>query len=102
MIWIKNHGVTGSTDNLRQPLKDAGVPICCYSDDGKTTPVVVLKGWTGLALNDHDLTDDEVVELIEKINSMIMVARDLGANHDEFDNKSEELDAYHNGEHPEA
>ena len=100
MIWIKNHGVRGQTDNLRQPLKDAGLPICCHNDEGETTPVIFMKGWTGLALDDHDISDDELTQLLKGLNPIIVVAHEQDAEHDEFDNKSDELDAYYNDRHP--
>lgn len=100
MIWIKNHGVTGESDDLRIPLRNADAPVVAYQDDGKTTPIVSLRGWTGIKI-DTQLPDQAIVNaFLDGFGDQTRFAYDEGANHPDFGSKADELDAYYNGTHP--
>ena len=100
MIWIKNHGINGESDNLRIPLRNADVPVLAYQDDGETTPVVRLKRWTGLDIDTH--LPDQAIEnaFLDGLGDQVRFAYKEGADHPDYDDKAEELDAYYDGTHP--
>ena len=99
MIWIKNHGIRGESDNLRIPLAGEIDEMTCHKDDPEGCPaIVVMSGWTGIDI------DSDVAEVQDGIKSSIgpqlRFAADEAADHDDYDNRSEELDAYYGGTHP--
>ena len=99
MIWITNHGITGKSDNVRIPLASEVDEISCHKNDPEGCPaVVVLRGWTGV-LTDADVSD--VRDGFEDaLGSQLRFAVDESADHDDYEDKSEELDALYNGTHP--
>lgn len=99
MIWIKNHGITGESDNLRIPLKDAGLSVTPHHDEGQTTPIVELRGWTGIKL-DTGLPDQALENALLDFDEKVIFAYKQDADHADYDDKAEELDAYYDGTHP--
>ena len=99
MIWIKNHGIRGESDNLRIPLAGEIGEISCHKDDPEDCPaIVVMRGWTGVKI-DSDVSD--VRDGFESaLGSQLRFAADEPADHDDYDDKAEELTAIYNGEHP--
>ena len=100
MIWIKNHGINGESDNLRIPLAEHVEAITCHINDPEGCPaMVVLRGWTGVLI-DEDVTD--VRDGFETaLGEQLRFAVDEPADHDDFSDKSDELDAFYDGTHPE-
>ena len=101
MIWIKNHGIRGESDNLRIPLRDANADVCAHVDADETTPITALRGWTGLHV---DLTTEQQQCFSEALEGGHKLRWAIGepSEHPDYDNKSEELDAYYDGSHPDV
>lgn len=99
MIWIKNHGIRGESDNLRVPLKDAGLSVTPHFEDGETNRIVKLQRWTGIEL-DANLPDQAIENAFLDFNDDVIFASDRDSDHPDYDNKNEELDAYYDGTHP--
>ena len=100
MIWIKNHGISGGSDNLRIPLRNEDAPVVAHQDDGETSPITVMRGWTGV-----DLDTDLPVQAIENafldgLGDQVRFAYKEDSDHPDYDDKAEELDAYYDGTHP--
>ena len=101
MIWFKNHGITGSSDNLREPLSEEVDKITCHTDDPEGCPaIVVMDGWTGVKINSDvsDVRDG----FKDALGSQLRFAADKPSDHDDYNDKAEELDAYYNGDHPDT
>lgn len=99
MIWIKNHGIRGESDNLRMPLADEVDEVTCHQNDPDGCPAIAkVRGWTGVCIKKGvgDVRDG----FEGALGSQLRFAVDEPADHGEFDDKAEELDAYHDGEHP--
>lgn len=102
MIWIKNHGISGESDNLRIPIRNSNVPVVTYNDEGDTTTVVKLQRWTGLDI-DTDLPDQAIENgFLDGLGDQVRFAYKEDADHADYNNKAEELDAYYDGTHPET
>ena len=99
MIWIKNHGIQGESENLRISLKNAGVPVVTVKDDGDTTPITVFRRWTGIHI-DSQLPDEALENAFLDFEENVRFAYKEEAEHPDYDNKSDELDAYYDGTHP--
>ena len=100
MIWVKNHGIRGESDNLRLPLRNEDTPVVAYEDDGQTTPITVMRGWTGVHI-DTDLPDQAIRNaFIEALGDQVCWAYEEDADHPDYSDKAEELDAYYDGTHP--
>lgn len=100
MIWIKNHGIRGGSDNLRILLRNEDTPVVAYQDDGETTPIIKLRGWTGIDL-DTDLPDEALQNaFIEGLGEQVRWAYEEDADHPDYGDKAEELCAYYDGSHP--
>jgi len=100
MIWIKNHGIRGTSDNLRLPLRNADAPVVAYKDDDETTPITVMRGWTAVHI-DTNLPDQAIRNaFIEGLGEQVIWAYEEDADHPDYDDKAEELDAYYAGTHP--
>ena len=99
MIWIKNHGISGESDNLRIPLRDANADVYAHIDNDETTPITALRGWTGVHI---DLNAEQQRCFSEALEEGHKLRWAIGepADHPDFDNKAEELDAYYDGTHP--
>ena len=99
MIWIKNHGISDESDNLRIPLVEEIDEISSHKDDPESCPaIVVMKGWAAVKV-DSDVSD--VRDGFEgALGPQLRFAVDEDANHDDYDNKAEELTAIYDGEHP--
>ena len=100
MIWIKNHNTSGKSDNLRIPLRNEDAPVVACADDGDTTPVVKMREWTGLEIETH--LPDEALEnaFLDALGDQVIWAHKQDADHPDYHDKAEELDAYYNGTHP--
>ena len=102
MIWIKNAGNWFSISNeLRECGREAGF----LDSDDYSTGIVYLKGWVGFAVNEN--LPDEAIEngISEALGNQLGIenpifAFDEASDHDDYDNKAEELDAYYEGAHP--
>ena len=101
MIWIKNHGVTGESDNLRLALGKEVEEITCHKKDADGCPAIVkMWGWTGVKI---DLDPNEVKDGFETaLDTQIRFAVDEDSNHDNYSNKNGELDAYYAYDHPDV
>ena len=100
MIWIKNHGISGESDNLRIPLAEHVKAISCHQQDPEGCPAIVaLRGWTGVSI-DADVADVRG-GFETALGSQLRFAVDEPADHDDYSDKSEELDAFCDGSHPE-
>ena len=99
MIWVKNHGITGESDNLRIPLASEVGEISCHQNDPEGCPTIVKhRGWTGV---DIDADVDDVRDGFESaLGSQLRFGADETADHDDYEDKAEELDAYYGGTHP--
>lgn len=101
MFWFRNHGITGESDSLRIPLRNANVPVVAYQDDGETTPVVVLRGWTGVKIDSALSVQALENAFLDGLGDQTQFAYKQNSDHPDYDNKSTELDAYYEGNHPE-
>lgn len=102
MIWIKNHQMQGESDNLRLPLAEKIPDVVPWKEDAqKAQEVVKLRGWTGIELDAH--LPDEAIEngFSDALGEQIRWAHNEHAEHPDYSDKAEELDAYYNGTHPE-
>ena len=100
MIWIKNHGITGESDNLRIPLSEQVGSVTTHRDDPKGSPaIVVLNGWTGVLIDDDPADVRDGFETA--LGDQLRFAVDEPADYDDFSDKSDELDAFYDGTHPE-
>ena len=101
MIWIKNHGVRGVSDELRMPLSEEVEKITCHKNDPDECPSVVkMRGWTGVGI-DIDVT--EVKEGFESaLGSQLRFAVDEASDHDDYGSKHDELNAYYANKHPDT
>ena len=101
MIWFKNHGIIGKSDNLRIPLAEEIDDISCHKNDPEGCPaIVVMRGWTAV---DIDADVDDVRDGFESaLGSQLRFAVDESANHSDYTDKAEELDAYYDGTHPDT
>ena len=96
MIWIKNHGISGESDNLRIPLAEHIETMTCHQQDPEGCPaVVVFRDWTGVCI-DEDVAD--VRDGFEAaLGSQLRFAVNEPTGHSDYDNKADELDAYYDG-----
>ena len=102
MIWIK--GVQNrfqTSDEFRGVGREAGF----LDSDDYSTGIVYLRGWVGFRVNEN--LPDEAIEnalsdlLADKLGiSDPTYGFELDADHEDYNNKSEELEAIYNGEHP--
>ena len=100
MIWIKNHRISGESDNLRTPLAEHLDVMTCHLNDPEGCPaIVVLRGWTGVSI-DADVNDVRT-GFETALGSQLRFAVDEPADHDDYSDKSDELDAFYDGRHPE-
>ena len=100
MIWIKSYNTTGESDNIRVPLRNEDVPVVAHQDSAETTQIVKLKGWTGVHL-DTNLPDEAIENgFIDGLGNQVRWAYKEDADHPDYDDKAEELDAYYEGTHP--
>lgn len=101
MIWIKNHGVRGESDDLRIPLAEEIPNVVPWKEDAQEAHAVVrLKGWTGIDL-DVQLPDDAIENgFSDVLGDRVRWAHNEAAAHPDYDDKAEELDAYYDGIHP--
>lgn len=99
MIWIKNHGIRGESDNLRVPLASEVDEISCHQNDSEGCPAIVKhRGWTGVGI---DADVDDVRDGFESaLGSQLRFAADESADHGDYDDQAEELTAYYDGTHP--
>lgn len=102
MIWIKNHGVSGESDNLRVMLASELPDVIPHRDDPEAAQAVVrIRGWTGINL-DVKLPDEAVqAAFSDALGDRVRWAIDEPADHDDYNDKSAELDALYDGSHPE-
>ena len=101
MIWIKNHGIGGESDNLRIPIAEEIPDVVPWKEGAQQAQAVVkLREWTGIELDVH--LPDEGIEngFSNALGDQIRWAHNEDADHPDFDNKAEELDAYYDGNHP--
>ena len=101
MIWIKNHGIRGESDNLRIPLESEVEAVKSHKNDPKASPAIVrMQGWTGVGI-DSDVSDVRE-QFKEALGDQLLFAVDGAADNDDYNSKDEELDAYYAGEHPDT
>ena len=102
MIWIKNHGINGGSDDLRIPLAEEISDVVPWKEDAQQSQaVVVMRGWTGIDL-DVNLPDEAISnDFSDALGDQIRWAHEEDADHPDYDDKAEELDAYYNRTHPE-
>ena len=99
MIWIKNHGIRGESDNLRIPLSQEIDEMACYQNDPESCPaIVVMRGWTGIDINAD--VDDTRNGFKSALGPQLRFAVDEPADNDDYNDKSEELGGYYEGSHP--
>ena len=101
MIWIKNHGIRGESDNLRIPLAEEIPDVVSWKEDAQEAQAVVkVRAWTGIDL-DVQLPDDAIENgFSDALGDQIRWAHNEDADHPDFDDKAEELDAFYDGTHP--
>ena len=101
MIWIKNHNISGESDNLRIPLAEEIPDVVPWKEDAQEAQAVVkLQGWTGIDL-DVQLPDEAIKNgFSDALGNQIRWAHNEDADHPDYSDKAEELDAYYNGTHP--
>ena len=99
MIWIKNHGIRGESDDLRIPLAESVDEMSCHQNDPEGCPaIIVMRGWTGI---DIDASISEVRDDFKSaLGSQLRFADVEDANHEDFNRLSDELDAFYSGNHP--
>ena len=102
MIWIKNHGMRGESDNLRFRLAEEIPDVVTWKEDAKQAQAVVIeRRWTGIDL-DVNLPDEAIENgFSDALGEQIRWAHNEDADHEDYDDKAEELDAYFANEHPE-
>jgi len=101
MIWIKNHGISGESDNMRIQLAEEIPDVVPWKEDAQQAQMVVIEqGWTGIGLDVH--LPDEAIEngFSDALGEQIRWAHNEDADHPDFDDKAEELDAIYNATHP--
>lgn len=102
MIWIKGiQNRFGTSDELRECGREAGF----LDSDDHSTGIVYLRGWVGFAVNEN--LPDQAIEnaLADVLADRLGISNpifgfQIDADHPDYDNKSEELDAYYEGTHP--
>jgi len=102
MIWIKS--ITGgfaSSDELRECGREAGF----LESDDYSTGVIYMRGWVGFRVNENLPDEDIENALAEKLADKLGIsdptfAFEVDADSPDYDNKSEELEAYFDGTHP--
>ena len=101
MIWIKRTFRVNGSDSIREVGRETGF----LDSDDHSTAIVHQRGYIGFAVNKN--LPDEAIEngIADVLADRFGVENpvfgfDKDANHPDFDSKSEELDAYYNGEHP--
>ena len=102
MIFIRgvNH-LFNKSDEFRKIGRDAGF----LDDDDYSAGIVYVKNWVGFAV-DEELPDQAIESgLSEALSTQLglenpIFAHELDAEHDDYDNKREELIAYVEGTHP--
>ena len=89
MIWIKNHGVSGRSDNLRELLAADIESVTTHAEDPEGSPaIVVMDGWTGVAIdNDYD---DVRQPIRDALGPQVVFADEVDS--DEHDTMADELD----------
>lgn len=102
MIWIKGiQNQFGTSDELRECGREAGF----LESDDYLTGVVYVGGWTGFAV-DENLPDEAIKNalsdvLADKLGiSAPTFGYEVDADHPDYDDKSDELEAYYEGTHP--
>ena len=101
MIWIKNHGIRGESDNLRIPIAEEIPEVVPWKENAqKAKTVVVMRGWTGIDL-DANLPDEAIENgFSDALGNQIRWAHNEDSDHPDYEDKAEELDAYYGGSHP--
>ena len=101
MIWIKNHGIHGESDNLRIPLAEEIPDVVPWKEDAQQAQaVIVMRGWTGIDL-DLQLPDDAIENgFSDALGEQIRWAHNEDADHPDYSDKAEELNDYYDGSHP--
>ena len=101
MIWIKQTFRSGSSSEFREVGRETGF----LDSDDHSTGIVYQQGYIGFAVNEN--LPDEAIEngIADALADQLGVGNpvfgfDEDADHPDFDSKSEELDAYYNGTHP--
>ena len=102
MIWI--YGIQnrfGTSDELRECGRGAGFLV----DDDYSTGIVYLRGWVGFAVNDNLPDQDNESDISEALSNQLGIENptfgfEEDTDHDDYDDKSEELEAYYDGAHP--
>ena len=102
MIWIKGvHNRFGTSDDLRECGRGAGF----LDSDDYSTGIVYLRGWVGFHVNEN-LPDEEIENALSDALADKLAISDPtfafgeDADHDDYESKSEELEAYYDGTHP--
>lgn len=102
MIWIKNGSKWfTSSDQLRE----CGCKAGCLDSDDNSTGIVYLRGWVGFAVN-KNLSDEAIKNGIsEALSNQLGMenptfAFEQDADHPDYGNKAEELEAYYEATHP--
>ena len=102
MIWIK--GISdqfGTSDQIRECGRESGF----IDSDDYSAGIVYMRGWAGFAVNDN--LPDEAIEnalsdaLTDKFGVLDPTfGYEVDADHPDYDNKAEELQAYYDRSHP--
>ena len=102
MIWIKNYVIGGESDNMRIPLAKEMPEVVPWKEDAQQAQSVVkLRGWTGIDL-DVSLPDEAIENgFSDALGDQIRWAHNEDADHPDYHDKAEELDAYYDGSHSE-
>lgn len=102
MIWIKN---AGNWFNTNDGLRECGRKAGFLDSDDYSTGIVYLRGWVGFAVNDN--LPDEAIEngISEGLSDQLGIENptfgfEVDVDHPDYDNKSEELEAIYDGDHP--
>ena len=102
MIWIKNAGNWFNTsDEIRECGRESGF----IDSDDDSAGIVYMRGWVGFALNDN-LPDEAIENALSDVltdKSGILdptFGFEVDADHPDYDNKAEELQAYYDRTHP--
>ena len=102
MIWIRGiQNRFGNSDELRECGREAGF----LESDDRSTGIVYLRGWVGFQVNDN-LPDQAIENALSDVlaNKLGISEPTFGfqvdADHSDYENKSDELEALYNGDHP--
>ena len=102
MIWIKGINKRfGTSDELRECAREAGF----LDSDDYSTGIIYLPGWVGFHVN-KNLPDEAIKnDISEAFSGQLGIENptfgfDTDADHPDYDDKAEELDAFYDGTHP--